>query len=191
MLHGLPVLTPSLLCRTCGKPATHVHFIPWIEEPARVELACEKHEPGGDDSEWYRLDEVAAEPGFLAAVKRAPASPPALVSWLEGHKPEAAAPAPVDAAEPLTVAQAAEHRKCSDKTIYRLLPELEANGDAWRVGGRERGPWRIDRAALDQQKVAAQVPKSRPLRTKLAPTPKAAGKKAAPATANPHAWRRP
>lgn len=77
----------SLLCRRCGEPATHAHFVPWLEEPERVELACARHEPGGDSGEWYTLDELAAnQSGFLAAVKRAHTAPPELTSWLEGQK---------------------------------------------------------------------------------------------------------
>ncbi len=155
----------SLLCRTCGRLATHAHFIPWIEEPERVELACEVHEPGGDDGEWFTLLELAAEPVGFAKVAARSASPPptALTAWLDAQQPQnppiedAHAPAPAAGAEWSTAAQLAARHDLAPKTIRAAI----ARGDleAHRSGGR--APFRIHRDAEAQWVSARKVPTPR------------------------------
>jgi excisionase family DNA binding protein len=158
---------PSLLCQTCGKLATHAHFIPWIEEPERVELACEVHEPGGDDGEWYTLLELAAEPvGFAKIAARSVTPPPtALMAWLDEQQPQkgppiedAHAPAATDDDSAWsTVAQVAERHRLSAKTVRAAV----ARGDleAHRSGGR--APFRIHRDAEAAWVSARKVPTPR------------------------------
>jgi hypothetical protein len=184
-------LTTSLLCGTCGKPASHVHFIPWIEQPARVELACEQHEPGGDEGEWYTLDEVAGEPGFRLAVERATAAPDALRAWLAANDAPAEPPSSPLSSEPgapLTVEQAALRERVSTKTIYRRVNLLAADGGAWRAG-EGKGSWRIDPAALDRLRVHEQEPQRRP--RERPKTSDAQPRRAKAKPSNPTAWNRP
>lgn len=156
----------ALLCRACGEPATHAHFIPWIEEPERVELACAIHEPGGYDGEWYTLHELAADAeGFLRICARSATLAPApLVTWLRdraGHVP----PAPPNTDAPLTVKEAAKAERVSEKTISRMIKALEAEGIAWKVGSQ----WRIDAVALRvylAERGSARPAKSTPARTR-------------------------
>lgn len=95
-------MADSMLCRTCGLPATHVHFIPWVEQPERIELACATHEPGG---EWYTLAELAAGPaGWLRTLERSGSSPPhALVAWLSAQAAADETPAGANRSEPPAV----------------------------------------------------------------------------------------
>jgi excisionase family DNA binding protein len=62
---------------------------------------------------------------------------------------DSAPPEPVTQ-PPLTVAEAAERERVSDRTIRRWLPALEAADGAWRIGAQ----WRIDPAALDARRAA-------------------------------------
>src|SRR4051794_15461966 len=122
-----------LTCRTCGRPATHVHFIPWIEEAERVELACPDHDPG---DEWFTLDELeAGASGYLRALSRAGTVPESLVAWLTekaagtpsvprdaratGDADESNAPSAAMSGSDglLTVAEAARRERCSERTI--------------------------------------------------------------------------
>jgi excisionase family DNA binding protein len=146
-------VTTSLLCPTCGERASHVHFLPWIEQPERIELACARHEPA-DENEWFTLAEIEAEPtSFLGALERCTSlSPDALKQWLTSlttKRPEITAAAP---GEPLTVAQAAEREKVSQRTVQRWLEHGELGTGAWQVGKGKRAHWRIDEAALDQRR---------------------------------------
>jgi hypothetical protein len=53
---------PSLLCRTCGRLATHAHFIPWIEDLETWRAASGNHSPDGlvfpreDGEPWREQD---------------------------------------------------------------------------------------------------------------------------------------
>ncbi len=149
----------NLLCRNCGKPATHAHFIPWREEPDRVELACDSHDPG---DEWYTLDELTTAPAiWLQAAQRSVSpAPQALIAWLESltAEPKPAGPA---GDGPLTVAQAAERENVDPRTIYRLLTSGKLGDGAWRIGAGDRGSWRIDPDALRAARTVAGLPKSR------------------------------
>jgi hypothetical protein len=185
-------MTPSLTCRTCGAPAVHVHFIPWIEQPDRVELACADHTPKGDDGDWFTLDELTAEPvAYMRSVGRsASPAPKALTAWLTGlaskGKPQAVPEVEVaqpPATGPLTVKEAAARERVNERTIRRRLPELEASGGAWRVGTA----WRIDAAALDRLRVEGQRPTRRPERQR----PTAADVKGKPKATTSRVWNRP
>lgn len=153
-------MAPSLLCRTCGQPATHVHFIPWPEEPERVELACADHDPG---DEWFTLDELASGPaGWLRTCQRsATPAPEALTAWLGSltgqNKPSEAPTAQPPADGPLSVKEAAEREKCDEKTIYRMLQAGVLGDGAWKMGSR----WRIDPDALTAARAKSKLPQSR------------------------------
>ena len=77
--------------------------------------------------------------------------------------------------EPLTVKEAAKHENVDTKTIYRMLPALEASAGAWKVGST----WRIDPDALREARQRSRQPQRRtraevapkPSRTKAAATP--------------------
>jgi hypothetical protein len=56
-------IQPPALSRQCDTPgcsdkATHVHFLPYVVSCERVELACEKHDPGGY---WLPLSDFEGE----------------------------------------------------------------------------------------------------------------------------------
>lgn len=61
---------------------------------------------------------------------------------------------------PLTVPEAAERERVSERTIRRALPTLAADGGAWQLGTA----WRIDPAAL-----TAHRARPRPRAARLAP----------------------
>ena len=155
---------PSLLCRTCGRLATHAHFIPWIEEPERVELACEVHEHGGDDGEWYTLLELAAAPvGFAKIAARSTSPPPrALMAWLEAQQPQKDPPTEdVKGRAPVgdwsTVAEVANRHTLAPKTVREAIKRGDLG--AHRSGGR--APFRIHRDAEAAWVAARKVPTPR------------------------------
>ncbi len=156
-------LNASLLCRTCGAPATHAHFIPWIEEPDRVELACEVHEPGGDDGEWYTLSELAqSASGWLRALDRsATPAPDELRRWLEAQLEDAPPHPPTDDAPSsedrtwLDPEQVAAQVDLAPKTIREKARDGELEGN--KVGGR----WRFTQAAVDAWVTSGKVPSGR------------------------------
>ena len=155
-------LTASLLCRTCGAPATHAHFIPWIEQPDRVELACAVHEPGGDDGEWYTLLELEqGAAGFLRILDRSATPAPAeLRRWLEaqlGESPadDAASPPPSPDRGWLAAEEVADQVALSPKTVRDKARRGELEGT--KVGSR----WRFTQAAVDAWVAWGDVPAGR------------------------------
>jgi hypothetical protein len=43
----VPARTINRSCDRCAELATHAHWLPHVVGVVRVELACEKHDPGG------------------------------------------------------------------------------------------------------------------------------------------------
>lgn len=155
-------LTAALLCRTCGAPATHAHFIPWIEEPDRVELACAIHEPGGDDGEWYTLLELEqGAAGFLRILDRSVApAPEELRRWLEAQSVEPPQQRPGSTPPPpergwLDVAEVADQVALSPKTIRDKARRRELEGT--KVGSR----WRFAQDAVDAWVASGRLPTGR------------------------------
>jgi len=151
-------VTPSLTCRWCGQLATHVHFVPWIEEPDRIELVCDRCDRDNDDAEWFTLHELAAAPAaWLRTLDRpyAPA-PPGLKRWLTDRVP-ARTPATPAASEPaaawLTPEQVAERVGVSRRTVYRALTSGRLDGS--KPTGA--GPWRVAPADVDRWVVAGRL----------------------------------
>lgn len=148
-------MTPSLTCRWCGQLATHVHFIPWIEEPRQIDLACDRCDRNNPDAEWYTLRELAARPKSWAGLLDRPGAPapPGLKRWLADLLPAPPAPpAAAPAAAWLTPEQVAAHVGVSRRTVYRALA-------AGRLAGSKptgAGPWRVAPADVDRWVVAGR-----------------------------------
>jgi hypothetical protein len=109
----------------------------------------------------------ALEEDYLSEQWASGGAPSPLEMWRELHGAR-------EAAEPLTVKQAAEREKVDPKTIRRKLAALAAMDPpgAWRIGDGDRAHWRIVPAALDALRGQSVAPDpARPQRPSSRPAP--------------------
>lgn len=76
---------PALPCRTCGEPATYLHFVPTPSPQAHIEEACDECDPS-----YYaiRLTDLETRPDFwLQHLRRSKRLGVAemLMAWIVAH----------------------------------------------------------------------------------------------------------